>query len=237
MELSCQGFGAPPPWVPGAAFPREEPLLPALGRAAVPSPGSSPGPGHHGEAAGEKAGALALSPQPGSWSSACAMGLDSCVLLELLQHHPSLIHTLFRVSSQWLTHQKRVTPTPHSSLALFPLEGCKKSKPVESTGLTSRQCPSDAGRKGWELGSQQTVGGRKEGREGWFGWPCAVQKHYVGPGTGKGSLSGVRPRLWQAPAACCPGKLQGGAGVAVMLSCTPRTQHGQFLVISFHSGH
>jgi len=47
------------------------------------------------------------------------------------------------------------------------LEGCNNNVVVESMGLISHQCPSDAGRKGWELESQWTVGGRKEeGREG-----------------------------------------------------------------------
>ena len=66
-----------------------------------------------------------------------------------------------------LCRQPGVTPQhcPHNTHALHcsRLEGCNNSEAAESMGLISHQCPSDAGRKGCELGSQQTVGGRKEG--------------------------------------------------------------------------
>lgn len=67
-----------------------------------------------------------------------------------------------------LSQQLGVTPLeeadPHTTAThCSPWEGCKDREAVESTGLMSHQCPSDAGRKGCELGSQQTVGGRKEG--------------------------------------------------------------------------
>lgn len=65
--------------------------------------------------------------------------------------------------------------------------------------------PLDAGREGCEL--QQTMGGRKEGREGWFGWLCAVLVCYLGQGLAWGLCPGCDPHptlsgwLWQESAA------------------------------------
>lgn len=94
--------------------------------------------------------------------------------------------------------------------------------------------PADRGRE---------EGGRKKGREGWFGWPCAVLTHCIGLGLVK-TLPVVRPLTqcdravrvgWAGTSSPCPGKLLGGAGERRMAGRTPRTQHGQGLHFSFHA--
>lgn len=95
-----------------------------------------------------------------------------------------------------------------------------------------------------ELGSQRTMGGRKEGgREGGrvarVALRCADALPW--PGAGEGSLARgetlaqrqrCEGRLWQGPAAPGPGQLSGGAGACAMPGLTPRTQHGQGLHFS-----
>lgn len=153
----------PPPRVQGAAFPREESPLPAMGTPAVPKPREQSWDQSIKESAAggetaESRGALELSWQP---------RLSP-------QHWP------------WLYPLEGADPhaTPlHSSH----LEACNNSEAVESTGLISHQCPSDAGRKGCELRSQWTVGGRKEGgrKEG-------------GRKGGRGDLGGLAMCRWIA---------------------------------------